>query len=312
MTFLRNAWYCAGWGIDLGAEGLSPITLLNEPVLLYRQQDGTAVAIGDRCPHRFAPLHMGKKVNDTVQCAYHGLRFDASGRCVHNPHGDGAVPKAAAVKAYPLVERHDALWIWMGDAALADATQIPDFSEAATREGWSVVHGHLNVAAHYELLTDNLMDLSHVPYLHPFLTFSGEPPEGFRFFHEMRLDGDAVWAMNRWVNRPISPLFQMLWDDAPPTAEMWADMRYHARRPPAHAGNRDHYPLLLGGVAQPQGQRPRDGQAALARHRRSLPYPGRGDGCGLPATHGHRRPHEPEAGAVGRRRACCPGAPHAG
>ncbi len=136
MNFLRNAWYCAGWAADLGAEPITR-TYLNEPVLLYRMRDGRAVAIGERCPHRFAPLHKGKLRDDCIECPYHGLRFDASGACVHNPHGDGAIPKAARVKAYPLVEQYGALWIWMGDPSLADESALIDAHEIDQRAGMS-------------------------------------------------------------------------------------------------------------------------------------------------------------------------------
>jgi vanillate O-demethylase monooxygenase subunit len=108
---------------------------------------------------------------------YHGLRFDSGGRCVHNPHGDGTIPRAAKVNAYAVAERYGALWVWMGTADTADAALIPDLSEIGKREGWNVIHGTLKVPAHYELLTDNLLDLSHVAYLHPFLTFSGHWPK---------------------------------------------------------------------------------------------------------------------------------------
>ena len=121
MNFIRDAWYCAGFSRELQSGALKPITILGEPVVLYRQAGGTAAALADRCPHRFAPLSMGKVCEGEVQCAYHGLRFDAAGLCTHNPHGDGSIPKAAKVRSYPLLERHGALWIWTGEAAQAES-----------------------------------------------------------------------------------------------------------------------------------------------------------------------------------------------
>ena len=103
--WLRNAWYAAAWSGEIGTELLGR-TLLDEPIVFFRKEDGTAVAIGGRCPHRFAPLAMGKRVGDCVECPYHGLRFDASGACAHNPHGDGSIPKAARVPGYHVQERH--------------------------------------------------------------------------------------------------------------------------------------------------------------------------------------------------------------
>lgn len=228
MAFLRNTWYCAGFSGDLGKDPINH-TFLNESVAMFRKEDGTAAAVGNRCPHRFAPLHMGKVKGDCIECPYHGLRFDTSGACVHNPHGDGAIPKAARIKAYPLVERQGTLWIWMGDPALADPALIVDVPEIEQRAGWDVIHGHLKVGANYELLSDNLLDLSHVPYLHPFLSFDGPPPPGFSSTSELKQDGNTVYAMNISHNMPVTPLFKMLWDEgAPPVAEFRAHMRWDA------------------------------------------------------------------------------------
>jgi vanillate O-demethylase monooxygenase subunit len=125
--FLKNCWYVAAWAKDVGRELLGR-TYLSESVCLYRKEDGTPVAIGDRCPHRFAPLHLGQLKGDVVECPYHGLQFDCSGKCSHNPHGDGKIPAAAKVRQYTLAERHSLLWIWMGDPERADAALIPDYS----------------------------------------------------------------------------------------------------------------------------------------------------------------------------------------
>ncbi len=128
MTFLKNAWYVAAWSAEIVQGALFSRTLLGEPVVFFRKPDGGVAAIGDRCPHRFAPLHRGLLDGGQVQCPYHGLRFDASGICVHNPHGNGAIPRTARVRAYLLAERDLIVWIWMGDATLADASLIPDYS----------------------------------------------------------------------------------------------------------------------------------------------------------------------------------------
>ena len=125
MQYLRNKWYQAGWSAELKAGELLHRRLLEEPVLLFRKTDGTAVAMLDRCPHRFAPLHMGKHLGDAVQCPYHGLQFGADGRCIANPHGP--VPGAARIRNFPVAERYSALWIWMGDPAKADPDSIVPF-----------------------------------------------------------------------------------------------------------------------------------------------------------------------------------------
>ena len=88
---------------------------------MYRDSGGRVAALSDLCPHRFVPLSLGKLVDDVVQCGYHGLCFDQTGRCVKVP-GQTRIPAAARVCVYPIVERYDFIWIWLGDPALADAT----------------------------------------------------------------------------------------------------------------------------------------------------------------------------------------------
>ena len=165
MKFLKNAWYVAGWGHELARDQLLGRRLFDQPVVLFRRQDGTPAAIADYCPHRFAPLSLGRLKGDAIECGYHGLQFDASGACVHNPHGTGLIPKACRVPSYPLVERHGILWIWPGEPQKAAETEVPDFSYLVA-PGRKTVFGMAPVAANYELIADNLMDASHTQYVH--------------------------------------------------------------------------------------------------------------------------------------------------
>ncbi|MGE3778066.1 MAG: Rieske 2Fe-2S domain-containing protein [Pirellulaceae bacterium] len=164
--FMKNAWYVAAWSEEV-RDSLFHRKILDEPVLLYRKADGSVVGMHDRCPHRFAPLHLGKLKDDTVQCGYHGLCFNARGECVSNPTGAGAVPKAARVRSFPVLERDQFIWIWMGDAEKADPALIPDFSLLSSPDWTHATGGYLHGHCHYEMFTDNLLDLSHVNFLHP-------------------------------------------------------------------------------------------------------------------------------------------------
>lgn len=227
MTFLRNAWYVAAWTQELAAGALLSRTLLDEPVVLYRDADGTARALHDRCPHRFAPLSMGKVCDGgaSVQCPYHGLRFDATGACVHNPHGDGAIPKAAKVRAYPIVERWSALWIWMGEPERADPSRIPSFpfNDAAD---WAIGAGHLAIDGEYELEIDNILDLSHIEFLHPL--FSSEAVRRAKVDFEQ--DGDTVWSKRHMTNDMEAPEFLRQAFQIPPGKPMdrWLHVRWDA------------------------------------------------------------------------------------
>ena len=93
--FLRNHWYVAAADHEIGQRPLGRM-ILGEPIVFYRAEDGTPVALEDRCPHRRLPLSMGKLVDGVLQCHYHGLRFDQTalhierGR-MHMPHDGGHV-----------------------------------------------------------------------------------------------------------------------------------------------------------------------------------------------------------------------------
>src|ERR1700677_2748431 len=136
--FLRNIWYVAAWSQDVVPGAIFGRRILGESIVLFRAPDGRISALADYCPHRFAPLNLGKMLpNGRLQCGYHGLEFNATGACVHNPHGNGIIPPAAVVPAYPITEKHGIVWIWMGNR-VADPSLIPNFSildEAGERLG---------------------------------------------------------------------------------------------------------------------------------------------------------------------------------
>ena len=162
-SFLRNCWYVAAEAGEVTHAPL-PRLLLGEPVVMYRREDGAPVALEDRCCHRRAPLSKGRVLGDRLQCGYHGFTFDASGACVAIP-GQERVPPGLGVRFYPIIERHGFCWIWMAEAGKADPSRIPDFRRN-TDPNWRPIHARLPVAAHYQLLVENLIDLSHVGFVH--------------------------------------------------------------------------------------------------------------------------------------------------
>jgi phenylpropionate dioxygenase-like ring-hydroxylating dioxygenase large terminal subunit len=169
---LRNAWYIAAWADELG-DGPLARRICNEPVVLFRDGAGKAGALVDRCCHRAAPLHLGSVVEAGIQCGYHGLVFDTSGRCVTIP-GQRLIPEDAAVRSFPLVEKNQLVWLWMGDPALADPAAIVDFPYHDDRAQWPNKHACYAIRGNYMLMVDNLMDLTHLGYLHA-KTVGGNP-----------------------------------------------------------------------------------------------------------------------------------------
>lgn len=163
-AYLHDTWYMAGWTEDLPAGAMLARRIAGQDIVLYRDGAGQPVALHDRCPHRFAPLSAGKLEGDALRCGYHGVAFGRSGECVDNPHG--AKVSALCVRSFPAAERHTAIWLWLGDAALADASLIPDLSFIDAVPPLARIASYLPTAANYELLTDNILDLSHADYLH--------------------------------------------------------------------------------------------------------------------------------------------------
>lgn len=162
--FLRNAWYVGAWDHEVSGDKPFGRIILDEPVVFYRRQDGGIVALEDRCCHRRYPLHRGCVVGDLLECGYHGLQYDSSGKCVRVP-GQARVPDSVRVKSYPVVERYRWIWVWMGDPELADPAKITDFhwmDDPAWRAKGTVFH----VKGSYELIIENLLDLSHLTFVH--------------------------------------------------------------------------------------------------------------------------------------------------
>jgi vanillate O-demethylase monooxygenase subunit len=198
-AYVRNLWYMAGWAEEVPDGGFLSRKLLDRPWIILRLEDGGYSMLADRCPHRFAPLSRGRREGDRMFCGYHGLGFDPSGQCVFNPFSD-KLPTSAKVATMPVVEKHSALWFWPGDPDSADPALIPDFSfldGPVPRR-----RGYLRMDANYELVIDNLMDLSHVEIVHA--RSFGLNGAIFAGNHSIRAEeSGAIW--NNWDMDGCSP-----------------------------------------------------------------------------------------------------------
>ncbi len=162
--FVRNCWYVAAWTHELAAGQLFPQTIINEPLVLYRRDDGQVACMEDRCCHRFAPLSLGRLEGNDLRCGYHGMKFNSAGKCVEIP-GVDRIPAQVKVRAFPVVERHSWIWVWMGDPAKADPDLIPP-AIGLDDPKWTLACGQLDYQANYQLINDNLTDFSHLSYVH--------------------------------------------------------------------------------------------------------------------------------------------------
>ncbi len=163
-SFVRNLWYVAAWSHDVPADRPCATEVVGEPIALYRRGDGSVVAFEDRCPHRWAPLSLGRIEGDDLRCMYHGLRFGADGACKAVP-GTAKLPRGLCVRTFPAVERSSWIWVWPGDPAKADPALVPE-AFGLDNPQWRMLSGGIEYDADYQLVNDNLCDLSHLDFVH--------------------------------------------------------------------------------------------------------------------------------------------------
>jgi len=161
--FLMNQWYAAALSRELTDRPLAR-TFCDLPVVMFRTASGKVAALEDRCPHRYAPLSAGHCAGETIACAYHGIEFDITGACARIPH-QPTIPPKMRTRSYPFLERWGWVWIWLGDPARANPDSIPAYEWFGAPE-WHSFQRHYYVKANWELCADNLLDLSHAPFIH--------------------------------------------------------------------------------------------------------------------------------------------------
>lgn len=221
--FLKNSWYVAGPADDFG-EALVSRRICDRQIVLYRKGDGTLVALEDRCPHRFVPLSMGTREGDSLRCGYHGLRFGPDGVCDEKPGGAAENPSAICVSAFPITERYGYAWMWMGEQDRADPNLIPDFSFIVDPD-YKCENGYLMVQGHHELIADNLLDLSHVNYLHPQLASTSHWSE---WDNRVEVDGNTVWSRLKRPNQVPGAFQKMMWGSESERGDGRGDVRWDA------------------------------------------------------------------------------------
>ncbi len=201
--FQRNAWYVAAWDHEIVADKPFGRIVLDEPLVFYRKADGTPVALEDRCCHRHYPLHKGSITGDCIECHYHGFTYDDTGSCVRVP-GQANIPAGARVRRYPVVERHHWIWVWMGDPALADESKITDF-HWMDDANWRAKGALYQVKSSYRLVIENLLDLSHLSFVHK-TTIGNYATAEKAEVRTQRTDNDVTVA--RWIiDAPAPPTY---------------------------------------------------------------------------------------------------------
>src|SRR5262245_9027132 len=203
-SFPLQQWYVAAFGSEVGRTPLAR-TVCNEPLVMFRRRDNSVAVLDDRCPHRFYQLSRGQLVDDDIECGYHGLRFDGTGACTRIP-AQKQIPAGFGVRSFPAVERSGLVYVWMGEPVRADRSLIPDFPENGGA-AWAASGALRHVEANYQLVVDNLLDLTHLTFVHK-TTLAGPGIQETPL--DVRVDGDRVIARREMRGVHPAPSFRTL------------------------------------------------------------------------------------------------------
>ena len=209
--WLRNCWYVIAWDHEIPSqdeERLFTRKVLNEPIMVYRRRDGEMVAMADKCCHRHAPLSVGRREGDAIRCGYHGMLFNPTGRCIEMP-GVERVPAQACVKTYPLQVKNKWVFVWMGEPERADPQMLPD-NFSCDHPDWVNLPGYMHYDTPYLLIADNLLDFSHLSYVHA-KTLGGSPAiaQARPQVERIASNGQRGVKVSRFIdNVPAPPFYQ--------------------------------------------------------------------------------------------------------
>ncbi|MFO1337769.1 MAG: aromatic ring-hydroxylating dioxygenase subunit alpha [Burkholderiaceae bacterium] len=226
--FPRNAWYVAATAAEITDKPLGR-TICNERIVFYRGAEGQVHALEDYCPHRGAPLSLGRVCEGKLVCGYHGLEMGCDGKTVAMP--GQRVRGFPAIRTFPVVERHGFVWVWPGEASAADPARIPHLAWAESAE-WAYGGGLYHIDCDYRLMVDNLMDLTHETYVHATSIGQKEIDETPC---ATRVEGDEVITSRAMFGIQAPPFWQMalrangLPDDQP--VDRWQVCHFN---PPSH------------------------------------------------------------------------------
>jgi renierapurpurin 18,18'-hydroxylase len=156
-------WYPLAWSKEVRRGNALGVHFAGTPIVLVRTESGRVFALEDRCAHRQVPLHAGVVDGESIRCCYHGWTYDCSGQCVDIPYlGRERVPNG--VRAYPCREMHGLLFVFPGDASLANERPLP-MLHSITDKAYKTRRFGREVRCHYSFMHENLMDMNH-QFLH--------------------------------------------------------------------------------------------------------------------------------------------------
>lgn len=200
-----NHWYVVARSTQVKEKPLG-ITLWHQAIALYRDDCGTIRALEDRCPHRQVKLSHGRMIGNQLECAYHGWRFGETGECVAVPYlAENQKLPSCKIRQYPVQERDGFIWLFPGDATLAEQKNLLGLPEWEHLNYIATV-SEINSSAHYSYLIENLMDMYH-GHLHQDYQAWADPVLQDLYEDEGRVDAhyqaqsyykiDKIWSISQ-------------------------------------------------------------------------------------------------------------------
>lgn len=222
-AFPMNQWWVAGFSWDLGD---APIArkILNRPIVLFRLPSGEVGALEDRCCHKELPLSCGKVEDGGLRCGYHGLLFNRTGTCMEIP-GQERIPSKAKVISYPVTEQDKIIWVWIGASPEELPAEPPPSYPIHAQPGFFVGGGAYHYDAPYQLIHDNLMDLSHLGYVH-LKTIGGNAPVHMNAETKVSGEGDVVRLVRLMPDSEPPPTYRAAWPFEG-RVDRWQEIEFH-------------------------------------------------------------------------------------
>jgi len=163
----KNCWYPITFLQDLPKNRPYSFSLYDEPLVLFRNQDGKLGCLIDRCPHRAAKLSDGQMMDGKIECLYHGWQFETDGQCLHIPQlpKDAKIPTNACVKSFVVVESQGLIWMWAGEGETSDEKTIPTILEFNNSD--FIINDFMTERPYDQTyVIENLLDPAHIPIRH--------------------------------------------------------------------------------------------------------------------------------------------------
>jgi phenylpropionate dioxygenase-like ring-hydroxylating dioxygenase large terminal subunit len=194
MRLPKNLWFPVIECSDVRRRPLG-VRRLGLDLVFWRTAGGEVVAQEDRCPHLGASLSHGTVEGDCIACPFHGMRFNALGRCTRVPSMGAAarIPDALQARTFPACEAHGFVWLWWGDAA--PSSSVPFFEEIAS--GWSWYTTPVEWTVNVSRAIENQLDVAHLAFVHRTTIGTGGRSRVDGPFVQADEEGIRVWVTNR-------------------------------------------------------------------------------------------------------------------